>query len=113
MIQTELPLTPRTENEVEAAFTAGNVYLIVDAPKRFGYFAPGFVDARSVGHNDELRLVHVISRSAGGEIRSYVLDESNVLHLGRPAYTSDWPEMDAAVAQRVSATRVVVAEVQR
>jgi hypothetical protein len=53
-----------------------------------------------------VRRVHVMSTHAGGEIRSYVLDDANVLRLAGPAYTGRWTEMDDEVARAVGAASV-------
>lgn len=51
----------------------------------------------------QVRRVHVMSTHAGGEIRSYVLDESRQLRLAGPCYTGEWSEMDAEVARVLGA----------
>lgn len=43
------------------------------------------------------RRVHVLSRHAGGEIRSYELSAEGTLLLAYPCYSGLWPEMDAEV----------------
>lgn len=47
---------------------------------------------------DGIALVHVMSVSAGGEIRGYAIHDGTA-YLRRPAYTGDWPEMDAEVSR--------------
>lgn len=48
-------------------------------------------------YGEQLDLIHVISRHAGGEIRGYVSLEGGPWLLRHPNYTGDWPEMDRAV----------------
>lgn len=44
-----------------------------------------------------MRFVHVMSRSAGGEIRGYALIDGRA-YLRLPNYAGEWPELDTAVA---------------
>ncbi|MGE0444537.1 MAG: hypothetical protein AB7P99_04860 [Vicinamibacterales bacterium] len=86
-------------NEVDAAFADGRLYLIVDAQvKDVGWRC--FYEGQQPGVYETGSIVHVMSKPAGGEIRGYLLIDGR-LHLRLPSYTGDWPEMDAAVAQRV------------
>jgi hypothetical protein len=55
---------------------------------------------------DGERLIHVISRRAGGEIRGYRLCERGCAHVRLPAYEGHWPEIDALVARVVGCTVV-------
>ena len=93
---------------VEAAFLDGRLSLLIDGPTkepmwRFNY-------AGGHGSQAEGRLVHVLSRPAGGEIRGYVLTSDGVLRLRMPCYSGRWPEMDEAVRVRVGASTVFIGE---
>ena len=95
-------------SDVEAAFLDGRLSLLIDGPTkepmwRFNY-------AGGHGSQAEGRLVHVMSRPAGGEIRGYVLTSDGVLRLRMPCYSGRWPEMDEAVRVRVGASTVFIGE---
>lgn len=53
----------------------------------------------------EWRRIHVMSASAGGEVRSYELGPGGELLLAYPCYTGIWEEMDAEVARVVAAAK--------
>ena len=67
--------------------------------------------ARFVGSDSRaswrVRRVHVLSLSAGGEIRSYELDSTGALRLALPCHGGQWPEMDREVARVVGARSLV------
>jgi hypothetical protein len=86
--------------DVEQAFTDGRLYVEIDEPRSISPHL-AFVN-RPAKWDGRGSLVHVISRPAGGEIRGYVLIEGK-LHMRLPNHAGDWPELDAAVARRVSA----------
>ncbi len=76
-------------------------------------FQPGrgahFAGAREfMGGPDRIpglvQRVHVMSSHAGGEIRSYVLDEARCLRLAGPDHRGEWTEMDNEVALVLAAT---------
>lgn len=54
---------------------------------------------------DLVRVVHVMSKPAGGEIRGYVLDAQGGLRLRLPAYAGDWPELDRAIVESLAGYR--------
>jgi len=98
-------------NEVEDAFGNGHLYLLIDEPKPLAYLQLWFSGDRSYkrGPDEKYRLVHVISKPAGGEIRGYVMTGDGSLRMVGPNYRGDWPELDAAVLKRTGAKRVEVA----
>lgn len=99
------------QNEVEAAFADGRLYLILGEVQPLTRLTADFVGADSYGVKaaGKLRWVHVISKPAGGEIRGYAIVEGeNVLRIRLPNYRGDWPELDNAVQERTHATGTVV-----
>lgn len=88
---------------VEAAFADGSFRLLVDAlaSRDCGYVGRTIKD-------DKVRVVHVLSKHAGGEIRGYVITDDGVLRLRLPCYTGAWPALDEAVRSRVGAASVEV-----
>lgn len=88
MTQLDLLAAALAENDVERAHRDGDLTIIVDHPR------------------GGERLVHVMSRPRGGEIRGYRLCERGCAHVRLPAYTGHWPELDALVA-RVVGCRVI------
>lgn len=98
MQDTQLSLS--WNGDVEQAFAEGRLYLKIDPEKRHSPHL-SFVN-RPTRWDGIGAIVHVISRPAGGEIRGYVLI-NGALYLRLPNYAGDWPELDAAVARRISA----------
>ncbi len=47
------------------------------------------------------RVVHVISRWAGGEIRGYLV-HAGELTVRQPCYSGEWPELDALVREKLA-----------
>ncbi len=92
---------------VAEAFRDGRVYLQIDPPRPLGGRAAAFVGDRAIAPTATIRLVHVMSKPAGGEIHGYVLTEDGALRLRLPCYTGPWPEMDAEVLARVPGARSV------
>ena len=95
-------------SDVEAAFLDGRLSLLIDRPTKepmWRYNYAGGDQSQAEG-----RLVHVLSRPAGGEIRGYVLTSDGVLRLRMPCYSGRWPEMDEAVRVRVGASTVFIGE---
>lgn len=87
------------EDEVARAFADGRLRVEVDAPRTAAWLGHSqFVGCNGIAPHEEVRLVHVISRTAGGEVRGYVIARGT-LRLRGPAYAGDWPEMDAAVVR--------------
>lgn len=70
------------------------VYLLIDAERTAGWH----LGPPSMKPDEKVRVVHVISRWAGGDIRGYVWHR-NHLHLRHPCSPESWPELDALVAQ--------------
>lgn len=70
-----------------------------------GGYIGAFIGDSAFSVDDRIRVVHVISKPAKGEIRGYVWigDE---LRLRLPARPGDWPALDAYVAHELGA-RVV------
>jgi hypothetical protein len=102
--------------EVEAAFMAGRVRLVIDKPRpmtsrEIGFAGDGLKTLRSLNHT--LTIVHVMSKPAGGEIRGYVIvDNEKTLRVRTPNYTGRWPDLDAAVMARTKTTSVLYPEAQ-
>ena len=96
----QLPLL-LSRNAVEQAIADGHLSIVVDPERRLGNY--GFVGDRNYGPEIPIRVVHVMSRPAGGEIRGYVLVDGE-LRLRIPCYTGHWPEMDAAVSRHIGAS---------
>lgn len=90
---------------IEAAFADGRLRLLIDEPRSRQHFASMFVGEK-VARGEQLRVIHVLSRPAGGEIRGYVLTDDDVLRLRLPEYAGAWPALDAAVSSRVGARSV-------
>jgi hypothetical protein len=84
---------------IEAAFADGRFYLQVDAPSD-GDRIGGYIGQQL---RDRVRVVHVISKPAGGEIRGYVVTEDRALRLRTPCYSGHWPALDEAVRTRTGA----------
>lgn len=51
------------------------------------------------------RVVHVISRWAGGEIRGYILHRGDIT-VRQPCYSGDWPALDALVKAKALAAAI-------
>lgn len=87
---------------VEEAFELGDLRVEVDDPVPVTRQTAAFVGDDLVKPGTQVRVVHVISKPARGEVRGYVLVEGETaLRLRTPCYSGDWPEMDAAVQRRV------------
>lgn len=98
------------DNPVTEAFKAGRIYVEIDPPRPLGGRAAAFVGDRVVDVHEPVRIVHVMSKPAGGEIRGYVLTVADgQLRLRLPCYTGRWDEMDAEVLARVPGARAVTA----
>ncbi len=85
----------------EAHARGGAVFLIIDAERANGWF--GHAAVSTIHHDARVRLVHAISRWAGGEIRGWIWHE-DTLHLRYPSSPEDWPELDALVEQATGAS---------
>ena len=89
---------------VDAAFADGRLSLIVDDATTLGRALGGrgwnFAGDSDADSADTARVVHVMSKSAGGEIRGYVLIDG-VLRQRGPCHSGPWPVLDAAVLARV------------
>lgn len=65
-----------------------------------------FEGEKELRHEARIQLVWVTSHAAGGQVRGYVVAEGErLLRLWLPDYCGDWPEMDAAVCQRLGMER--------
>lgn len=73
------------------------IYLLIDAES-----SASWTMTTRLHHDERVRLVHAISRWAGGEVRGYVW-HGDSLYLRRPANPEDWPELDALVEQATGA----------
>lgn len=78
------------------------LHVEVDRPVPYDGRA-GFLGCRSTPLDTPTQRVHVMSWRRGGEIRSYVLVDTE-LRLMWPCYSGRWVEMDEAVARRLGAT---------
>lgn len=81
--------------------TTTAVYLLIDAERPAGWHLgpPGL-------HPDTpVRVIHAISRWAGGEVRGWIWTEKR-LYLRHPASPESWPELDALVEKALGASRV-------
>lgn len=93
------------ERSVLEAFAAGDLRVQVDEPVLVTQQLAAFVGDDLVKPGTKVRVVHVISKPARGEVRGYVLVEGETtLRLRLPCYSGDWPEMDAEVGRRVLET---------
>lgn len=96
-------------SDVAVAFARGRLFVEVDPPRKNRWMAD-FVGKDTFDSDADLRIVHVVSGPAGGEIRGYVLTEDGALRLRLPAYPHAWPELDTEVLRRVDeANRLEVA----
>lgn len=94
--------------QIEAAFTEGDLYLLIDKPRPHGgRLFSAFVGDREVTDGTPLVLVHVMSKPARGEIRGYIMTPDGALRLRLPEYTGHWPALDAAVLARVPGAKAV------
>ena len=90
--------------DIRDAFAAGRLCLIVDAPRELDR-VPFVGDAMHEGARG--RVVHVMSRPAGGEIRGYVMLDDDGMLRERCPRPIRWREMDLVVAERLGASRIV------
>lgn len=101
---------------VAAAFSDGRLHLIVDEAMPLGRALGrgwSFAGDAKADASDAARVVHVMSRASGGEIRGYVLIDGALRQRG-PCHSGPWPVLDAAVLARVpGASRVVPLEASR
>ncbi len=94
---------------VEAeAFNSGRLYIIIDdetVPCRSRYIC-GFAGDSSVPPSETVRMVHLMSRGAHGEIRSYaIVGNERILRMrGARHSVMSWPELDAEVERRTGMT---------
>jgi len=86
------------DNDVESAYAIGRLVIEVDEPCKAASTNTYFVGHRQIHDHEEIRIVHVVSRTAGGEVRGYVIARGT-LRLRGPAYAGVWSEMDALVAR--------------
>lgn len=102
MSMTQQSLLPEPVSAERAAFDAGDLYLIVkDHPRYNDREWSSHVNARAFfGYSKPFATVHVISRSAGGEIRGYMWLEG-LLYLRMPSYPPDWANLDLEVSRHV------------
>lgn len=95
---------------VDAAFGDGRLYLTIDEAMALGRALGrgwNFAGDAKADPADLVRVVHVMSRPSGGEIRGYVLLDGALRQRG-PCHHGSWPVLDAAVLARVpGASRVV------
>lgn len=96
---------------VAAAFADGRLSLVVDDAMPLGRALGGrgwnFAGDAKADSADIARVVHVMSKPAGGEIRGYVLIDGALRQRG-PCYAGPWPVLDAEVLKRVpGASRVI------
>lgn len=88
------------DTDVESAFIDGRLYIVVNDECRLNPHL--LFEERPAKWDERGRIVHVISKPAGGEIRGYIMIDG-ALHLRLPNYAGDWPDLDAAVARRLDA----------
>lgn len=91
-------------NEVEAAFADGRLYLSIDPPTD-GARMGAYIGCRF--DDEDVVVVHVISKPQGGEIRGYALTTDGALRVRTPSYVGRWDELDAAVLSRVAGAKSV------
>jgi hypothetical protein len=93
-----------TEERASLGLGDPSLYVIVETEENAGRFrsSPAFLTV-----DEPVRLVHVISPSAGGEVRGYWLARGT-LYLRHPAHPLAWPEVDAAVSKVLGGAPVAV-----
>ena len=78
------------------------LYVLVDEEQRN-------TDSRGAGAHllagAAYRVVHVISRWAGGEVRGYILHRGEIT-VRTPCYSGDWPDLDALVKAKVLSSTI-------
>lgn len=95
-----------SDGTIEDAAARGVLRLEVDDERPLHRLnGSAIVGGERVDADEPIRVVHVISTYAGGEVRGYVLARGR-LHLRLPCYTGRWAEMDAWVAAQLGATVV-------
>lgn len=99
---------------IEAAFTAGRLSLVIDDAMPLGRALGGYgwnfagCGGAAIDASAQVRVVHVISVHAHGEIRGYVLTTGDgALRQRGPCYIGPWPVLDAAVLARVAGAKHV------
>lgn len=99
---------------IEAAFTAGRLSLVIDDAMPLGRALGGYgwnfagCGGAAINASAQVRVVHVISVHAHGEIRGYVLTTGDgALRQRGPCYIGPWPVLDAAVLARVAGAKHV------
>jgi len=86
-------MATKIEKRVELALGEPNLYVLFGAPEGASRsFGPSWAD----WVEDKVAKVHVISPSAGGEVRGYWLTRG-ALYFALPLYPMEWPELDAEV----------------
>ena len=87
--------------EIEEAFNDGRLSLIIDKPIRPSHLG-AYVGEREQTAREfqEVTIIHVMSRAAGGECRGFLIGNDGALRLRLPCHV-EWPELDAAVLKRV------------
>lgn len=104
-------LDPSSAEDIRAAFEAGTLRLEVDPVRKLAT-ASGrttFLGDDGVPADTELRVLHVISRAAGGEIRGYVrIEATGELRLRGPQ-PGAWEALDAVVEEMLAAQGMEVA----
>ncbi len=94
----------RHELAISTAPAGAPLYLLVDPPEKVDQrLGPGWAKS-----GEDLRVVHVISPAARGEIRGYWLIRGHACQR-RPDHLGAWPELDAEVS-RVLGVPVHVAD---
>lgn len=88
---------PNSESDLRRALEEGALRIEVDEPRelrstkgRITFNGDEAFDAET-----RVRVVHVISKPAGGEIRGYAIVDGEL--YGRGPYHTDWPALDALV----------------
>lgn len=101
-----------TADTVREAFDLGLLFVEVDEPRPMTRHTAGFAGDGQL-REAKIRFVHVISKPAKGEIRGYVLVESEkTLRVRTPNYLGRWPELDVEVQRLTGATSTLYSEDQ-
>lgn len=88
---------------IERALGDGRLSILVDPPREHDGRVPFLGDA-SYESTETIRVVHLMSRSARGEIRGFVItDSDNRMHWRAPQ-PERWVAVDRAVASALGAS---------
>lgn len=89
------------DDDVHAAFASGTLRLVIDDESKFDSRRTGmFRGCNRWKDGEPIRIVHVVSKSAGGEIRGYVIVRQELYERG-PSYMR-WPAMDREVSRQIA-----------